>query len=374
MTNFVSLNHAFIECCTGFDVTVLDEYIATFNVLPNKVPDLVAALTVMHTNCTDEQLCVFFMGIFGQNVPRSTLADRVTKMNQYIFDQPMLSRETERFSMADPNMANVTAIGDGTSVNVRLPDRESGFKGKCTNFQVLTKLNGDLMIYSGPFTGRLTDSRNFCEDPTDAERIKFCPARLVTRLTFPHRKNECMGMDGAYKANLHGFVPYEAVPEDATDVPNRKKRLWNYLFALRRSRIERKFGQLDRHKFFHYCLRTVSTVALMFRLMWNAEIIKARATPSLAYADELVQSSTLARDLGPACDCNWAGMWPVTHPQRVALTTYRSALCDDYVAKNGFEVRITRPSQHESKAKKRERDDNTPLAVVSGQAKFVIKF
>ena len=105
MTNFVSLNHAFIECCTGFDVTVLDEYIATFNVLPNKVPDLVAALTVMHANCTDEQLCVFFMGIFGQNVPRSTLADRVTKMNQYIFDQPMLSRETERFSMADPQGA-----------------------------------------------------------------------------------------------------------------------------------------------------------------------------------------------------------------------------------------------------------------------------
>ena len=114
--------------------------------------------------------------------------------------------------------------------------------------------------------------------------------------------------------------------------------MWNYLFTLRRARIERKFGQLDRHKFFHYCLRTVATVALMFRLMWNGEIIKARCSPSLAYRDELVLSSTIARNLSPRCTCNWVGMWPATHIMRTALTDYRDALSDDYLAKHGWQV------------------------------------
>ena len=36
--------------------------------------------------------------------------------------------------------------------------------------------------------------------------------------------------------------------------------------------------------------------------------------------------------------------------------------------------RPPRPSKHESDAKKRERDDNTPLAVKMGLAKSVIRF
>ena len=120
--------------------------------------------------------------------------------------------------------------------------------------------------------------------------MKFCSPEYVTPLTFPHRKNECIGMDGGYKANLHAFVPYEGVDPLATDVTSRKRRLWNYLFSLVRARIERKFGELDRHKFFHFCTRTVTTVALMFRMMWNAEVIKAREAPTTAYQDELVAS------------------------------------------------------------------------------------
>ena len=287
----------------------------------------------------------------------------------------MLTRVNERFAQSDPEMSNVTCLADGTSVNIKMPDRESGFKGKCANFQVLTMLNADLMTYSGPFTGRLTDCRNFCEDATDAERTKFCDPSFVTRLSFDHNVKECIGIDGIYKANLHSFVPYEGVNEHATDVTSKKRRMWNYLFTLCRARIERKFGELDRHKFFHYCLRTVTTVALMFRLMWNAEIIKARQNPSMAYQDELVPSSAVARSLGPKCDCNWSGMWPVSHPMRTVITQYRDALCDDYVLRHPErDVRPPRPSKHESDAKKRERDDNTPLAVKMGLAKSVIRF
>ena len=211
-------------------------------------------------------------------------------------------------------------------------------------------------------------------DITDVERLKFCDPNYVTPLTFPHKKNECIGMDGGYKANLHALPPYEAVPEDATDVTSRKRRLWNYLFSLVRARIERKFGQLDTHKFFHFCTRTVTTVALMFRLMWNAEIIKARLTPTMAYQDELVPSSTLRRSLGPECDCAWTGMCPAVNAWRGVINTYRDDLCDDYVRRNGFFVRISRPPKHESKKKKRDRADNTPLAVVLGHAVQMIRF
>lgn len=374
MSVFTALNQAFILCTTGFETDVLDEYVKNFHVPEKKVPDFVAALIMMHTNCTDAQLCVYFNGIFNKTVATSTLVDRAQKMLEFIFQQPVLTRVNERFTYADPLMANVTCFADGTSVNVRLPDVESGFKGKCANFQVLTMLNGEPMAYSGPYTGRLTDARNFCQDSADAERTKFCEDCLVTELAFDHHLLECIGMDGIYKANLHAFVPYEAVPSDTTDVTSRKRRMWNYLFTLRRARIERKFGQLDRHKFFHYCQRTVATVALMFRLMWNGEIIKARRSPSHAYRDELVASSTIARDLGPKCACNWDGMWPVTHSMRTVITNYRDALSAAYLANHGWRVRIARPQGHESEKKKRDRDDNAPLVVTQGLAEFVHDF
>ena len=46
----------------------------------------------------------------------------------------MLTRVNERFAQSDPEMSNVTCLADGTSVNIKMPDRESSFKGKCANF------------------------------------------------------------------------------------------------------------------------------------------------------------------------------------------------------------------------------------------------
>ena len=67
-------------------------------------------------------------------------------------------------------------------------------------------------------------------------------------------------------------------------------------------------------------------------------------------------------------------MCPVANPWRGVISRYRDALVNDYVARNNFDVRIARPSKHESKAKKRERVDNTPLAVILGLADEVIQF
>ena len=61
MSVFTALNQAFILCTTGFETDVLDEYVKIFHVPERKVPDFVAALIMMHTNCTDAQLCVYYL-------------------------------------------------------------------------------------------------------------------------------------------------------------------------------------------------------------------------------------------------------------------------------------------------------------------------
>ena len=53
MSAFTTFNTKYIECTTGFSTSVLDEYISTFNVPVEKVPDFVAALimTALMINC-----------------------------------------------------------------------------------------------------------------------------------------------------------------------------------------------------------------------------------------------------------------------------------------------------------------------------------
>jgi len=155
-------------------------------------------------------------------------------------------------------------------VNVRLHGSEHGFKGKCGNYQIFCTLDGELMAYSGPWTGRLTDIRNFCQDD-DAERKVHCPDDLITTFTFRHFEDEGFCSDGIYKANLHCIVP--CVTQRMTDAEfaalpphlqrrTRQEQLWNRVVCYRRSRIERRFGQLDRHRFFHYTLRSIPMMAL----------------------------------------------------------------------------------------------------------------
>ena len=159
-----------VESCTGFTVEVIDEYCRVFDILGEKVADLVLGLAMMHTNCTNAQLAVYAFAMLMKHIPQSTIMERVVKILQEVFNKPMLNREGDRFRIADPLLGNITCIVDGTSVNRRGPDSDYGFKGKCDNFQVFSTLDGELMTYSGPFLGRLTDARNFVEDPTDTEQ------------------------------------------------------------------------------------------------------------------------------------------------------------------------------------------------------------
>lgn len=372
---------AMVESCTGFTVEVIDEFCRVFEITGEKVADLVLGLTMMHTDCSNEQLAVYAFAMLMVHIPTSTIMDRVIKILQNVFKKPMLNREGDRFKIADTLLGNITCICDGTSVMKRAPDSDFGFKGKCDNYQVFSTLDGELMTYAGPFLGRLTDARNFVEDPADHERTMRCLPEYVTHLTMVHFEEEVIAMDGIYKANVHSMVPYENV---AVVVPpgtpafqheHRSKQVWNYVFSLRRARIERKFGQLDRHRFFHYTLRSTSMVALMFRAMWNAELIKRRLDgASLNYSDELCDGRLLGRQWGQVCACHWAGMWYAGGAKRRQFLRYRDILRDAYVANHGLVARVSRPSQHESLADKREREDNRTLAEVVGLVEPVLYF
>ena len=293
----------------------------------------------------------------------------------------MLNREGDRFKIADPDLGNITCICDGTSVNVRLPDTEYGFKGKCDNYQVFATLDGEPMTYAGPFLGRLPDSRNFVEDPADHDRTRRCPPEYVTKLTMVHFEDEVISMDGNYKANVHSMVPYEAltvhVPPGtpAFQHTHRAKQLWNYVFGLRRARIERKFGHFDRHRFFHYTLRSTPMIALMFRAMWNAELIKRRLQgPSLNYREELCDGRLLGRQWGQVCTCQWSGLWYAGNPKRTQFLAYRDILRDAYVATHGLVARVSRYSQNESLADRREREGNRTPAEAAGLVERVLFF
>jgi len=232
------------------------------------------------------------------------------------------------------------------------------------------------MAYSGPWTGRLTDVRNFCQDQ-DAERKKYCPEEYITNFDFEHGQDEAFASDGIYKANLHCIVPYET--EKLTDAEFdllsvaqqrriREEQLWNKVFSYRRARIERRFGQLDRHRFFHYTLRSIPMIALLYRAMWNAEIIKQEieASPSPNYADELLPGKRVVRHFGDACTCAFDGMWYSGHPKRTQFLAHRDDLRRAYVTTNGMSVREGRPSRHESKADTMERALEMPLTQVAG--------
>ena len=142
-----------VEACTGFTVEVIDEFCRVFEITGEKVADLVLGLTMMHTDCSNAQLAVYAFAMLMTHIPPSTLMDRVVKILQEVFRRPMLNREGDRFKIADPDLGNITCICDGTSVNVRLPDTEYGFKGKCDNYQVfatstIAKLQGGIVRWA----------------------------------------------------------------------------------------------------------------------------------------------------------------------------------------------------------------------------------
>jgi len=60
-------------------------------------------------------------------------------------------------------------------------------------------------------------------------------------------------------------------------------------------------------------------VALIFRVLWNAEIFELKQSPCYRYCDELISGKNFNRQFGPLCPCQLQGMWYAGHPKRTLL-------------------------------------------------------
>ena len=56
-----------LTACTGFPFDVLRLYCEEYNLVNNEGRDLVSALTLMHTDCSNEQLSVFYFALFYES-------------------------------------------------------------------------------------------------------------------------------------------------------------------------------------------------------------------------------------------------------------------------------------------------------------------
>jgi len=99
-----------IKACTGYTVDVLSKFCVDYGLVKDEGRALAAALTMMHTDCSNEQLSVYYVGLFFEYVAPSTLFERVVRVLRKIFDLPMKTRCQERFNLADPILGNMTSL------------------------------------------------------------------------------------------------------------------------------------------------------------------------------------------------------------------------------------------------------------------------
>jgi len=321
---------------------------------------LTLGLCVVHQDVSNNALPTIHRGLFGgdDTMAVSTLWGRVERELMRHFMQPMLTQLHRRFELADEFLPNVVFLLDGTTIDVRMHESQKGHKGYNANFQVLHDVSGELMTYAGPFSGRLPDNRNFNKWESDTLRVNgFCDPRCITELSFPHGRHELILADGIYKANVHCMVPYEGVPDQPQPTAARQLRTqmcYNRHAKIVRSRVERRYSALKSHNLVQRTDRTITTIALLWRLLWNAEMVrinlkKERGQPSSA-VDELCDGR--GRDFGDCCTCNWSGMWYAGHPERDSILAYRDAYREYIWGRTNGVMRISHISAHASKSRK----------------------
>ena len=304
---------------------------------------------------SDIQLPIVMRGLFGVDFTTSTLKRHVVAVCKFVHDVPPLNRWAQRLEKVDPDLGNVTFILDGTVVSYRAPDCEHGHKGKGILFEIAHVLDGSFAAYSGPFRGKRHDARAFGEGMHDPEvMVPGIDPSLVTPFDHPHGQHEIVSADNGYDANLHCMTMWKALDNADISLATRKKRLLIQKFKYVRSRCERKYAELDRHHFLHSCNRSAGMMALLFRLIWNAEILKENASPNNNYADELVTPAQRPRELGDPCTCQWHGMWYAGDPHRRQLNEERQRVAEALWTKEHGRIRMPRPPKNDK--------DGAPIA------------
>lgn len=306
---------ATVQLLTGFPYSVVATLAAEISALDRKPideEDVIAALTMMHTNTSDGVLHYLLRALFP-GLGEDCVRKRTLKLLKRAFPLWVCNAES-RFDVVDPLFAHVTCIVDGTPVFVRGDDDDySGHRhGKVLNFTAFVCLDGRPLHYTGPVIGRRHDAAAFHTDTMQAA----CTESYFSGAMFRHYQAECVGGDAGYQGCAHCFTHYKALGGNPlTDVQSGFNRWWRRI----RSRIEHRFAYFDRHRFMWYCIRDHDTIALMFRIMWNAEAIMwSSSNHSCGYTD-LYPARQVQRDLGPLCECNWTARPSAEHLHRIRV-------------------------------------------------------
>eukprot|EP00760_Papus_ankaliazontas_P010152 PhM_4_TR14212/c3_g3_i2/m.101600 len=330
--------HNWEEHATGFSPAVVDEAFKLVNlVIPNITrKGVVAALVLLHLNVSDHVLPIIMRGLGYPVGAERTWRDAVAPVFGVAKETCQLVsslRQPTRFDSRDLLFPTVTSIVDGVPVFTRGPREYFNGKhhDKMLSFQVLVDLQGDLLSYLGPHNGCQHDSQSFTTPPF-----------------VEHRCNELILADLAYIGNDHTLTAFKGaqLSED--------KQYFNKVLSNRRSRVERTFGYLDRHHFFHYCARSKEWISNAFALMFSAEICKQMMRDKQRYTNVVSASAipqSIHSKMTDTCSCTF--QCTRRNPTSQARNHYRDKLCHFFFinkAEIDIEIKPKKP-QHS----KRER-------------------
>jgi hypothetical protein len=258
-----------------------------------------------------------------------------------------------RFRARDnaPQFRRITLLVDGVPLYMKGGDMYFNAKKqrKYLSIIVYTAVDGVPLAYTGPFIGRRHDSR----------AIRHRPPKVLAN----HYRWELIGADGAFVSCAHCVVPFDR-KELRTKDNNVTMRRYNKWHSKIRSRIERRFGYLNRHALMSSRVGyRPLLVVLLWRALWNLESYKLESqlesNTDCTYRDYYTSDSTDSEDV---CDCCADGSWKAGAPsisaRRHEITSWRKRTAKRLKrAKAHFDplIRAFRCSAHASSATRGKR-------------------
>lgn len=288
--------------------------------------DVFSALCLARLNIGWAELAVLlrpWVGVLAESTLRSHVAPVLASAKRH-----KLVDQSRRFLFSDPLLPGVFSILDGVPV----PTRGSAalYNGKHAmkylTFQVFLSLDGGVLEWSV-----------HGEDGTkhDSECLEGTP------WLSQHRRDELVCADLAYISNRHALCQYKGALDE-------RQELFDIVFRRLRTRVERFFGAIDKHRMFHYAVQSRETIDGLFCLVMNAEAVRwtmDSLNPYMLAQDEAQKSLWLQQ---PVCECRFEKL-DNEHRQRKALNDFREEL-KEFVWNDRANIRMkSLPSAHAAK-------------------------
>lgn len=289
-----------------------------------KESDIFAASALAHLNISYEALA-FLLPPF---LPSARLRDgrsrqsmeRMVLRSYRSCPQTRCYAPEERFCYEEPLFPYATCIIDGVCVPCRggMELYNDKNKQKSILFQVMTLLNGRPLAWSLGEEGARTDA--FASNGWEP---------------FPHRTTEVILADTMYQANAHCVTPARRTGKKCDESDEqygervRKEELYEAWHRKVRSRVELLFGNLDRHRMFHYNIHGRAFIDQQVNFIMHMECIRWEVEQKEGYAAPSTDPELCLKWLDePRCDCCMAKS-TVKHEERDTVQ-YRNNLQDAF--------------------------------------------